>query len=222
MCLCRYYKWILERNFHDLNKGVRGNQVSISLLFCCLKILSVQAPLAVCLLFLWFYFILFITNKSMYFCKNSIIVFLPFLLLSSCATNYRKLRQVFSSKLQVSLLNIVVELKKCCNHPFLFESADHGYGGDTRMNDMSKLERIILSSGKLVILDKLLMRLHETKHRVLIFSQVCIGLFYILLNHLFTWIFYAIFWNLEGRKLKGEGRRGIMKGYGSPCLACWI
>lgn len=23
----RYYKWILERNFHDLNKGVRGNQV---------------------------------------------------------------------------------------------------------------------------------------------------------------------------------------------------
>ncbi|KAK8515660.1 hypothetical protein V6N13_139370 [Hibiscus sabdariffa] len=94
----QYYKWILERNFHDLNKGVRGNQVS--------------------------------------------------------------------------LLNIVVELKKCCNHPFLFESADHGYGGDTFMNDISKVERIILSSGKLVILDKLLVRLHETKHRVLIFSQM--------------------------------------------------
>lgn len=94
----QYYKWILERNFHDLNKGVRGNQVS--------------------------------------------------------------------------LLNIVVELKKCCNHPFLFESADHGYGGDTSINDSSKLERIILSSGKLVILDKLLVRLHETKHRVLIFSQM--------------------------------------------------
>ncbi|XP_044477866.1 protein CHROMATIN REMODELING 5-like isoform X2 [Mangifera indica] len=94
----QYYKWILERNFHDLNKGVRGNQVS--------------------------------------------------------------------------LLNIVVELKKCCNHPFLFESADHGYGGDIGTNDSSKLERIILSSGKLVILDKLLTRLHETKHRVLIFSQM--------------------------------------------------
>ncbi|XP_024019941.1 protein CHROMATIN REMODELING 5 isoform X1 [Morus notabilis] len=94
----QYYKWILERNFHDLNKGVRGNQVS--------------------------------------------------------------------------LLNIVVELKKCCNHPFLFESADHGYGGDSIIYDSSKLERIILSSGKLVILDKLLVRLHETKHRVLIFSQM--------------------------------------------------
>ena len=66
----------------------------------------------------------------------------------------------------------MVELKKCCNHPFLFESADHGYGGDISTNDSSKLERIILSSGKLVILDKLLVRLHKTKHRVLIFSQV--------------------------------------------------
>lgn len=75
-------------------------------------------------------------------------------------------------KPQVSLLNIVVELKKCCNHPFLFESADHGYGGDWVTSESSKLERIILSSGKLVILDKLLVRLHETKHRVLIFSQV--------------------------------------------------
>ncbi|XP_062080920.1 protein CHROMATIN REMODELING 5-like [Humulus lupulus] len=73
---------------------------------------------------------------------------------------------------EVSLLNIVVELKKCCNHPFLFESADHGYGGESRTNDSSKLERIVLSSGKLVILDKLLVRLHETKHRVLIFSQM--------------------------------------------------
>ncbi|KAF3777906.1 CHROMATIN REMODELING 5 protein [Nymphaea thermarum] len=94
----QYYKWILERNFHDLNKGVRGNQVS--------------------------------------------------------------------------LLNIVVELKKCCNHPFLFESADHGYGGDGNLNDSCKVQRIIMSSGKLVILDKLLIRLRETKHRVLIFSQM--------------------------------------------------
>lgn len=75
----------------------------------------------------------------------------------------------------------MVELKKCCNHPFLFESADHGYGGDTNSLGSTKLERIILSSGKLVILDKLLNRLHETKHRVLIFSQVCsILLFFVV------------------------------------------
>ena len=30
---------------------------------------------------------------------------------------------------QVSLLNIITELKKCCNHPFLFESAEENYRG---------------------------------------------------------------------------------------------
>ncbi|KAL5544847.1 hypothetical protein UlMin_008631, partial [Ulmus minor] len=60
-------------------------------------------------------------------------------------------------------------LKRCRNHRFLFESSDHGYGGDSSINDSSKLERSALSSGKLVILDKLLVRLHETKHRVSIF-----------------------------------------------------
>ncbi|KHN38371.1 Chromodomain-helicase-DNA-binding protein 2 [Glycine soja] len=120
----QYYKWILERNFHNLNKGVRGNQ---------------EMPI----LDAWF--------------------------LSTMQTSLI----VKSSKLElVSLLNIVVELKKCCNHPFLFESADHGYGGDSGSSDNSKLERIVFSSGKLVILDKLLVKLHETKHRVLIFSQM--------------------------------------------------
>lgn len=73
---------------------------------------------------------------------------------------------------QVSLLNTVVELKKCCNHPFLFESAEHGYGGAANPRAPEVLERIILSSGKTALLDKLLTRLKETNHRVLIFSQV--------------------------------------------------
>lgn len=32
----------------------------------------------------------------------------------------------------VSLLNIITELKKCCNHPFLFESAEEKYAGSER------------------------------------------------------------------------------------------
>jgi chromodomain-helicase-DNA-binding protein 1 len=52
----RYYKWILTRNFEELNRGARGGG-------------------------------------------------------------------------QVSLLNIIVDLKKCCNHPFLFESAEENYRG---------------------------------------------------------------------------------------------
>lgn len=30
----------------------------------------------------------------------------------------------------MSLLNVLGELKKCCNHPFLFESAEENYRGD--------------------------------------------------------------------------------------------
>lgn len=70
---------------------------------------------------------------------------------------------------QVSLLNIITELKKCCNHPFLFESAEDNYRGN---NDDSVVDRLVRTSGKMVLLDKLLRRLHQTGHRVLIFSQM--------------------------------------------------
>lgn len=85
----QYYKWILTRNFSELNKGARGSG-------------------------------------------------------------------------QVSLLNIITELKKCCNHPFLFESAEDNYRGNT---DDSFVERVVRTSGKMVLLDKLLRRLHQTGHR---------------------------------------------------------
>jgi SNF2 family DNA or RNA helicase len=68
---------------------------------------------------------------------------------------------------QTSLLNIVVELKKTCNHPFLFENARDRAG-----SNKSPLQQIIEGSGKMILLDKLLTRLKETGHRVLIFSQM--------------------------------------------------
>lgn len=70
----------------------------------------------------------------------------------------------------VSLLNIISELKKACNHPFLFESAEDEYRGSEE--DKSAVDRLILTSGKMVLLDKLLTRLRQTGHRVLVFSQV--------------------------------------------------
>jgi chromodomain-helicase-DNA-binding protein 1 len=70
----------------------------------------------------------------------------------------------------VSLLNIISELKKACNHPFLFESAEDEYRGSEE--DKSVVDRLILTSGKMVLLDKLLRRLRNTGHRVLVFSQV--------------------------------------------------
>ena len=73
----------------------------------------------------------------------------------------------------MSLLNVIIELKKCCNHPFLFESAEGEYGGGGGGGaNTNAVERLIVTSGKMVLLDKLLRRLKETGHRVLIFSQM--------------------------------------------------
>ncbi len=63
---------------------------------------------------------------------------------------------------QVSLLNIITELKKCCNHPFLFESAETDFRGS---DDSKAVDRLVVSAGKMVLLDKLLRRLKQTGHR---------------------------------------------------------
>ncbi|THG18520.1 hypothetical protein TEA_015218 [Camellia sinensis var. sinensis] len=196
----QYYKWILERNFHDLNKGVRGNQQKLPNPFTTYYEdiqLSIQLELKSsetsstennCPRYM-LHWEVFGDSSSVspfsvgvyiiiHVCCNLRWSHRDLGLLDEVRRNESEMREgdymcgeTKREEEKVSLLNIVVELKKCCNHPFLFESADHGYGGDTSITGSSKLERIILSSGKLVILDKLLVRLHETNHRVLIFSQ---------------------------------------------------
>eukprot|EP00667_Euglena_gracilis_P000358 EG_transcript_358 len=70
---------------------------------------------------------------------------------------------------QASLLNIVVELKKVANHPYLFDGCEGFFLSNVKF---SPLQALIMASGKMVLLDKLLPRLRETGHRVLIFSQM--------------------------------------------------
>lgn len=126
----KYYRWIITRNFAELNRGLRGQELR-------------------------------------------------------------------------TLSNIVVELKKVCNHPFLFanaqdqaremasklastssaaalpiNTADSRGGAPSSSTTMlqkqneAMLDLILRSSAKLMLLDKLLVRLKETGHRVLIFSQM--------------------------------------------------
>lgn len=63
------------------------------------------------------------------------------------------------------LLNIVMQLRKCCNHPYLFEGAEPGPPYTTD-------EHLVDNSGKMVILDKILTRMQKQGSRVLIFSQM--------------------------------------------------
>ncbi|KAI9882556.1 MAG: hypothetical protein M1823_005703 [Watsoniomyces obsoletus] len=63
------------------------------------------------------------------------------------------------------LLNIVMQLRKCCNHPYLFEGAEPGPPYTTD-------EHLVYNAGKMVMLDKLLGRMKKQGSRVLIFSQM--------------------------------------------------
>lgn len=72
-----------------------------------------------------------------------------------------------STQNQPSLLNIAMECKKAANHPFLFE------GAEIRTDDRdTTLKGLVVNSGKMILLDKLLTRLKTNGHRVLIFSQM--------------------------------------------------
>jgi chromodomain-helicase-DNA-binding protein 1 len=72
-----------------------------------------------------------------------------------------------SNDSQMSLLNIAMELKKASNHPYLFEGAE--VHSDSREET---LRGLVVNSGKMILLDKLLVRLKQDGHRVLIFSQM--------------------------------------------------
>ncbi|ANB14120.1 chromatin-remodeling ATPase CHD1 [Sugiyamaella lignohabitans] len=91
--------------------------------------------------------------------------------------NYSALNAGASSSMQMSLLNIMVELKKASNHPYLFPNAENQYFASVSTNNTVgnrelTLRGMIMNSGKMVLLDKLLGRLRKDGHRVLIFSQM--------------------------------------------------
>ncbi|KAF5295920.1 hypothetical protein FQR65_LT10351 [Abscondita terminalis] len=81
--------------------------------------------------------------------------------------NYNALRKGVKGS-TTTFLNIVIELKKCCNHSMLTKPTEY----ESHMSHEDHLQQLLRGSGKLVLLDKLLIRLRETGHRVLIFSQM--------------------------------------------------
>uniref|UniRef100_A0A7N5JKN1 Chromodomain helicase DNA binding protein 2 n=1 Tax=Ailuropoda melanoleuca TaxID=9646 RepID=A0A7N5JKN1_AILME len=96
-------------------------------------------------------------------------------------------------------LNIVMELKKCCNHCYLIKPPEE----NERENGQEVLLSLIRSSGKLILLDKLLTRLRERGNRVLIFSQM-VRMLDILAEYLT--IKHYPFQRLDG-SIKGEIRK---------------
>ncbi len=69
------------------------------------------------------------------------------------------------AKNRTAVLNIVMQLRKCCGHPYLFEGVE-----DRTLDPLG--EHLVQNCGKLFMVDKLLKRLKERDSRVLIFTQM--------------------------------------------------
>eukprot|EP00597_Dinobryon_sp_UTEXLB2267_P004843 CAMPEP_0170077316 /NCGR_PEP_ID=MMETSP0019_2-20121128/14156_1 /TAXON_ID=98059 /ORGANISM="Dinobryon sp., Strain UTEXLB2267" /LENGTH=1791 /DNA_ID=CAMNT_0010289569 /DNA_START=144 /DNA_END=5519 /DNA_ORIENTATION=- len=77
---------------------------------------------------------------------------------------------------QPSLMNVMMELRKCCNHPYLVKGVEDRILAELTAEEANNpqivYQKFIESSGKLVLLDKLLPKLYTQGHKVLIFSQM--------------------------------------------------
>lgn len=89
--------------------------------------------------------------------------------------NYSALNAAGGPGAQHNLLNVMAELKKASNHPYLFDGSEQTWmdgstGGKNTRDDV--LRGMVMNSGKMILLDKLLTRLKKEGHRVLVFSQM--------------------------------------------------
>lgn len=88
-----------------------------------------------------------------------------------------------------AIRNILMQLRKCCNHPYLFPKVEeeeiaaynernpivietsNTTSNNSASNGPPNGELLIKSSGKMIVLDKLLSKLYPLKKKVLVFSQ---------------------------------------------------
>ena len=124
--------------------------------------------------------------------ENSIVP-LEEIIIECPMTNYQKAyyKSIFKRNLEylsrgahkdntTNLINISMELRKVCNHPYLIKGAEDqilielrdSIGGAVSDEYSFVNDSLIRSAGKMILLDKLLKKLKEDGHRVLIFSQM--------------------------------------------------
>jgi len=64
------------------------------------------------------------------------------------------------SSAKSALMNVIVNLRKACNHPYLFNGAEPLFDGEYKMG-----EHLVENSGKMVMLDKLLNKFLAEDHK---------------------------------------------------------
>lgn len=115
-----------------------------------------------------------------------------------------------------NLMNTMMELRKCCIHPYLLNGAEDQIQYEWRMTHGDDRDgyykNIVNASGKMVLIDKLLPKLKANGHRVLIFSQMvrCLD----ILEDYLVYKKYP-FERIDGR-IRGNLRQAAIDRYSKP------
>ena len=109
-----------------------------------------------------------------------------------------------------ALLNTIMQLRKLCNHPFMFQHIEESYTAHTGMQNIGS--DIFRSSGKFELLDRVLPKLKASGHRVLMFCQMtqCMT----IIEDYFNWKGYK-FLRLDGMT-KADDRAEQLKVFNDP------
>uniref|UniRef100_A0A1A9ZZF1 Chromo domain-containing protein n=1 Tax=Glossina pallidipes TaxID=7398 RepID=A0A1A9ZZF1_GLOPL len=130
--------------------------------------------------------------------------------------NFAFLKKGTTSANIPNLMNTMMELRKCCIHPYLLNGAEEQIQYDYRVqhgeDPESYYKNLIQSAGKMVLIDKLLPKLKANGHRVLIFSQMvrCLD----ILEDYLVYRKYP-FERIDGR-IRGNLRQEAIDRYSKP------
>jgi chromodomain-helicase-DNA-binding protein 4 len=130
-------------------------------------------------------------SKSEFIVRTNLAPMQKKLYKSILTRNFDALRA--KSGASCSLLNVMVELKKVANHPYLMAQASEE--APIAPTGFFEVKAMTKACGKLVLLSKMLRKLHNEGHRVLIFSQMTkVRLFFILCTDDYFVLFFANFY----------------------------
>ncbi|XP_015906861.2 probable global transcription activator SNF2L2 [Parasteatoda tepidariorum] len=72
-----------------------------------------------------------------------------------------------------TLMNSIMQLRKICNHPFMFQNIEEAYAEHLGLNTtVVQGPNLYRASGKFELLDRILPKLQKTGHRILLFCQM--------------------------------------------------
>jgi len=133
--------------------------------------------------------------------------------------NYEKLARVGGeSATKGGLMNICMQLRKCCNHPYLLQGCEASLSPIGTPIE-KEYDNLINACGKFVLLNKLLPDLKKKGHRVLIFSQMSRVLD--ILEDYLRWKDHE-FERIDGGVTGNDRQQAIDRFQNNPDIFCFI